>query len=112
MNKHTTTELDYGTGQKTLSVYLFGVVSCVILTLIAFWSVITTDLSRPVIFLIIFSSAILQFFIQITCFLRLNIKTEQGQLNVIAFIYTIMILICILFGSLWIMWNLGYYMNH
>jgi cytochrome o ubiquinol oxidase operon protein cyoD len=63
-------------------------------------------------FLIIYSTAFTQFLVQLVCFLRLNTRTEQGQINVMAFVFTLMILLCVIFGSLWIMWNLNFYMVH
>lgn len=101
---------DYGTGQKKLSIYLVGVFFCVVLTLIAFGAVMTDKYSHLTTFAIIFSAAVIQFFIQVIFFLRLNTQTEQGKVNVMAFIFTGVILLCIIAGSLWIMWNLNYYM--
>lgn len=103
---------DYGTGQKKLSTYVMGVVICAVLTLIAFWVVIAMPFSRVITFSIIYAAAIIQFFIQVIYFLRLNTQTEQGQMNVMAFIFTGVILLSIVVGSLWIMWNLGYNMVH
>ena len=110
MAHHTISEPDYGTGHKKLSIYLIGMVICVILTLLAFWVVTTPLLSRAHVFLTIYAAASIQFLVQVICFLRLNTKTEQGLFNVMAFIYTGLILVCIIAGSLWIMYNLDYYM--
>jgi len=112
MDHHESHEIDYGTGQKKLSVYLVGIVSCSILTLIAFWVVMAEKFSRGEIFAIIYSAAVLQFFIQLTCFIRLNTQTEQGKINVMSLIFTGIILMSIIIGSLWIMWNLDYNMMH
>ena len=63
-------------------------------------------------FIIIYSAACIQFFVQLICFLRLNTQTEQGQINVISIIFTGVILISIIVGSLWIMWNVNYNMMY
>lgn len=102
--------IDFGTGQKTLGMYFAGVAGCVILTLIPFFAVMSGQLGRIESIVIIFTSAVLQFLVQIFAFLRLNVRTEQGLYNVMAFVYTLMILLCIVAGSLWIMANLDYYM--
>lgn len=99
---------DFGTGEKTLNIYIIGLIACIILTIISFASVMSLELSKGITFAIIYASAILQFFIQIICFLRLNIQTEQGRLNVMSFIFTGIILFCVILGSLWIMWSLNY----
>lgn len=101
---------DYGTGQKKLSIYIAGVISCIILTLVAFWAVISGALPRGHTFLVIFGAAIVQFFVQVICFLRLNTSSPQARANVLAFVFTIVILVCVIVGSLWIMWDLGYRM--
>lgn len=103
-------QADFGTGQKKLSTYIIGTILCVALTLIAFWAVMDSRLERWQLFVIIYAAAVIQFFVQLVCFLRLNTQTEQGQINVMSLIFTGVILICIILGSLWIMWNLNYNM--
>lgn len=105
-------ESDFGTGNKKLGIYTIGFISCVVLTLIAFATVMLTSLSRTAALVLIFLAAIFQFFIQVICFLRLNVQTEQGVLNVMTFVFTGIILTSVLAGSLWIMWNCNYYMSH
>jgi cytochrome o ubiquinol oxidase operon protein cyoD len=60
----------------------------------------------------IFGSAIAQFLVQVIFFLRLTTKSPQGKINIMAFIFTGVILTSIICGSLWIMWNLNYNMMH
>ena len=105
-------EPDFGTGKKKLSTYSIGFVLCVILTLIPFGAVMHQEISNKLTFAIVYISAILQFFVQVNCFLRLNTQTEQGKMNVMSFIFAIIILLVVVFGSLWIMWNLNYNMMH
>ena len=101
---------DYGTGSKKFSVYLIGIVLCVVLTLVPFYLVMNAVLPRATTMLAIYAFAIFQFFVQVTCFLRLNAKTEQARTNVVAFLFTFIILVVVIGGSLWIMWNLNYRM--
>lgn len=103
---------DYGAGQKKLSIYLVGFIICSILTLISFWIVMTNQHTKMVTFTIIYTSAVIQLFVQVICFLRLNTHTEQARINVMSLIFTFVILISIIIGSLWIMWNLNYFMMH
>lgn len=112
MEHHGINEADYGTGQKKLGMYLIGFISCSILTLISFWSVMSQRFSKIEILVIIFSSACIQFLVQVIFFLRLTTATEQGRTNIMTFLFTGVILISIILGSLWIMWNLNYYMMH
>lgn len=110
MQHHEISQPDYGTGKKKLGVYIIGVILCSILTLVAFGTVMINVFSKPTEFIIIYSSAVIQFFIQLICFLRLNTETEQSKINVISILFTFVILGSIVAGSLWIMWNLNYNM--
>lgn len=103
---------DLGTGEKKLGSYIWGLVGCSILTLISFWAVISGQFAKWEIIVLIYVSAIIQFLIQLIYFLRLNVQTKQGEYNVIALVFTMVILTSIIAGSLWIMWNLNYYMEH
>lgn len=105
-------ETDYGTGQKKLGIYLIGFISCSALTLFSFWSVMSQRFSKLEVLVLILSSACIQFLVQVVFFLRLTTQTEQGRTNVMSFLFTGVILISIIVGSLWIMWNLNYYMMH
>ncbi len=105
-------EPDYGTAQKKLSLYLIGFISCSILTLFSFWSVMSQRFSKLEVLALIFSSACIQFLVQVLFFLRLSTASEQGKTNIMAFLFTGVILTSIILGSLWIMWNLNYYMMH
>ena len=112
MSHHEVVQSDYGTGQKKLGLYLVGLISCIILTIVAFWAVMADQFSKLEIVTIIFSAACIQFFVQVIFFLRLTTQTEQGKTNVMAFLFTGVILLSIVIGSLWIMWNLNYYTTH
>ncbi len=101
---------DYGTGQKKLGVYTFGFMSCILLTVFAFWVVLEGHFPKWEMFTLIYTAAIIQFIIQLVCFLRLNVRTAQGKTNVLTFMFTGVVLVTIIVGSLWIMWNLNYYM--
>jgi cytochrome o ubiquinol oxidase subunit IV len=112
MNHHDIVQSDYGTGQKKLGLYLIGVISCAVLTLIAFWAVMYDMFSKVEVIIIIFSAACIQFLVQVICFLRLTTQTPQGLTNIMTFLFTGVILLSIVIGSLWIMWNLNYYTTH
>lgn len=106
----TAVQPDYGTGQKKLGMYLAGFISCSILTVISFWVVMAQKFSKNEVLAIIFVSAFIQFVVQLVCFLRLNTQTPQGRNNVMSLLFTIVILLTVVVGSLWIMWNLAYFM--
>ena len=108
----TTTQPNYGTGKKTFASYFGGFLLCILLTLIPFYAVIHQVGTRHQLLAILFVTAILQFFIQVTCFLRLNRQSEQGRMNILSFIFTGVVAVIVIGGSLWIMTNLNYFMVH
>ena len=112
MEQHHLDQPDFGTGQKKLGIYVAGIISCAILTILAFWVVMSGNFSSSQAFMIIYAAACVQFLVQLFCFLRLNTQTEQSKTNVMAIVFTGVILTSIIIGSLWIMSNLNYYMMH
>jgi cytochrome o ubiquinol oxidase operon protein cyoD len=112
MEHHGMKEPDYGTGQKKPGMYLVGFISCAILTLLSFWVVMSQSFSKLEVLTLIFSSACIQFLVQVIFFLQMTSKTEQGRTNIMTFLFTGVVLTSIIVGSLWIMWNLNYYMMH
>lgn len=113
MSASYTHEIDYGMGKKKLGTYVIGILLCVALTLIPFYIVMHQVLSaRWLAIAAIYSCALLQFIVQVVCFLRLNAQTEQGRATLMSFVFSIVILLVIVLGSLWIMWNLNYNMVH
>jgi cytochrome o ubiquinol oxidase operon protein cyoD len=109
MENHSAHEVDFGTGHKSLLIYSIGIVLCSILTLISFGAVLSKQFSQGWLIAIIFISAVAQLAVQVFCFLRLNTKTAQGLSNVLSLLFTMIILISIVIGSLWIMHNLAYF---
>lgn len=105
-------EPDFGTGEKNLSVYVKGILACIVLTLIPFAVVHAGSLTPGATIAVIFSTATAQFLVQVVCFLRLNYTTEQAKMNTLSFIFTLVIMVIVVAGSLWIMYNLNYNMMH
>lgn len=98
--------------KKKLSMYITGMILCMILILISFMTVMYTTLSKKTLLAIIFVSTFIQFIVQVIFFLRLNAKNEQSQMNLMSFLFTILILVVLIGGSLWILWSLDYRMMH
>lgn len=96
-------------GQKTLKSYLTGFILCIALTLSAFACVQYHFFTPSQTYLALGALAVIQLLVQVICFLRLN-TSEEGRWNSISFIFTILIILVLVAGSLWIMYNLNYYM--
>lgn len=101
--------MSYGTSPKTLSSYITGLALCVILTLIAFGLVSERWLSVENTYIGLALLAVVQLFVQVICFLRLNVN-EEGRWTSMSFLFSIFVVIILVFGTLWIMYNLNYNM--
>ena len=54
--------------------------------------------------------AFIEAIVIVFCFLLLNTSPEDRAWNTIAFLFTILVVFIVVVGSLWIMYNLNYYM--
>jgi cytochrome o ubiquinol oxidase subunit IV len=100
----------YGMGEKTTSHYIIGFVLCIILTLIPFFSVIHHWYTTKTLLGILLISAVLQFFVQVKFFLSMNLRNKQGKMNVMCFVFSGVVLLVVIGGSLWIITSLNYFM--
>lgn len=95
--------------QKTLGLYLLGLALCVILTLAAFGVVEYRLFDDTKMYYALTALAVTQLFVQSVCFLRLNASAE-GRWNLFPFLFTSLVVVILLGGSLWVMYNLNYNM--
>jgi cytochrome o ubiquinol oxidase operon protein cyoD len=89
--------------------YGLGFLLSVILTVIAFGAVMAGGMPRGGIIATIFTAAVLQIVIHLHYFLHLD-ASSASRWNVLALIFTVMIIVLFVGGSLWIMWHLDYRM--
>ena len=90
--------------------YVIGFVLSVILTAIPFWLVMSGALhSASTTGLVIMAFAVVQIVVHMVYFLHMTPKVEGGQ-NLMALIFTIVIVGIVLSGSLWVMYHLNHNM--
>lgn len=104
-------QLKYGVLPKTLRAYFIGLFLSLLFTFASFAIVTDHRLSVGVLYLLLAVFAIGQLFAQIIYFLRFTMS-EEGRWNTMPFIFTGVIIVVLIFGSLWIMYNLDYNMMH
>lgn len=102
---------EYGTGKKTLKAYLIGFILCIFLTLLPFGLVFKHVFDNFGLYVSLTVLALMQLYVQVVYFLRLN-ANPKGRWNLVSFFFTILIILIVVFGSLWIMYNLNYNMMH
>ncbi len=98
-----------GASRGSLKSYLTGFVLSLILTAIPFALVMSGTFSSSAILAGIFSAGIVQILVHLHYFLHLDTSSEE-RWNVLAMIFTLLIMVLFVGGTLWIMFNLNYRM--
>lgn len=98
-------------GVKTLKSYIIGLVLSLILTFTAFILAGRHMMTTEHLYIFLMLLAVIQLFVQVVCFLRLNASPE-GRWDLMPFLFAIVIVLVLVIGSMWIMFNLNYNMMH
>jgi cytochrome o ubiquinol oxidase operon protein cyoD len=88
---------------------MVGFILSIILTGIPFWMVMDGSASHTTIIGVVVACAVVQVIVHLIYFLHLDTKTEGGW-NMVAIVFSALIILIVVVGSLWIMWNLNYNM--
>ncbi|GAA5234079.1 cytochrome o ubiquinol oxidase subunit IV [Verticiella sediminum] len=99
-------EEDDGSGHSTVRGYMIGFILSVVLTVIPFWLVmgdVLGDASKTA--YVILGFAAVQVVVHMIYFLHMNSQSEGGW-TMLAFIFTLLILVIVMVGSLWVMHHL------
>ena len=86
--------------------YMIGFVLSVILTAIPFALVMTGVLPTQTTALIVMAFAVVQIVVHMIYFLHMNSKSEGGW-TMLALIFTVIVVVIALSGSLWVMYHLN-----
>jgi cytochrome o ubiquinol oxidase operon protein cyoD len=93
-------------GHGSLRSYTVGFVLSVILTVIPFWLVMSGVLANPpATAAIIIAMAVAQIIVHTVCFLHVNARGEGGW-TLMAYLFTAVLVLITIGGSLWIMYHL------
>jgi cytochrome o ubiquinol oxidase operon protein cyoD len=107
MSGHAETGHDNGHAPVTLKGYLTGFILSVILTAIPFWLVMTGALeSKQATAIVIMAFAAVQVVVHMIYFLHMHPKAEGGW-SVTALLFTLILVVIVLSGSLWVMFHLN-----
>ena len=97
---------DDAAAHGSLQGYVVGFVLSVILTAIPFWLVMTKAIeSSGMTALVILGFAAVQIVVHMVYFLHMSAKSEGGW-TILALIFTVVLVVITLSGSLWIMYHL------
>ena len=101
---------DGGAPHSTLRGYLTGFVLAVILTAIPFWVVMGKVLgSSAATAIVILAIGVVQIVVHMIYFLHMNGKSEGGW-TLLALLFTLVLVVITLSGSLWVMYHLNHNM--
>ncbi|NLO69879.1 MAG: cytochrome o ubiquinol oxidase subunit IV [Porphyromonadaceae bacterium] len=96
-----------GAGNITKRNYLIGFILATVLTIISFGFVVFKDsLPRNTIVILLSAAALLQMFVHLYYFLHLNKSSEQ-RWNLIAFLFTLVLMFIFIGGTIWVMYTLN-----
>lgn len=91
----------------TMRDYVIGFVLSVILTAIPFWLVMSGAIAdKQTTALVITAFAVVQIVVHMIYFLHMNTRSEGGW-NMLALIFTIVLVVIVLSGSMWVMFHLN-----
>lgn len=87
--------------------YIFGFVASLILTVIPFVFVGLEILPKTATYALLFACAIVQVLVHFSYFLHMEARTEQGRWNLLSLVFSAIVVLIVIVGSIWIMWNLN-----
>ncbi|MCW4149237.1 cytochrome o ubiquinol oxidase subunit IV [Halomonas sp. 18H] len=85
--------------------YVIGLILSLVLTIIPFGIVMTDAMGTSATVIIIVATAVAQLLVQLVLFMHMNTKADEGW-NFMSFVFTVSILVLVIGGSVWIMFNL------
>jgi len=96
---------------KSLSMwpYITGFILSVLFTFFAYEFVVNHYIGGVGLIIIVVTLAVMQLIVQLIFFLHLG-RGKESKWNLAAFLFMLMILVILVAGSLWIMYNLNYNM--
>ena len=87
--------------------YLIGFILSVILTAIPFWLVMSGAIdNKQATAIVIMAFAVVQIVVHMVFFLHMNTASEGGW-SMLALIFTLILVVIVLTGSLWVMYHLN-----
>ncbi len=98
-------DVDTGAACGTHKSYIIGFGLSIITTIIAFYLVGAQVLATTELYITISGLALVQLLVQLICFLHLSIHSK-ARWNLVSFIFTAVVVLILVVGTLWIMYNL------
>lgn len=98
-----------GASRGSLKTYTVGFILSVVLTVIAFYLVMSGGMPRNAMVWGICSAGIVQILVHLHYFLHLD-TTSSSRWNLMVLLFTLLIMVIFIGGTLWVMYTLNYRM--
>ncbi|CAE6935972.1 cytochrome o ubiquinol oxidase subunit IV [Vibrio sp. B1FLJ16] len=93
--------------ETSASDYVKGFVASLILTVIPFYFVWAQTLPQATTYAVMFGCALVQIFVHFKYFLHMEAKTDDGRWNLVSLMFTAIIVLILIAGSIWIIYNMN-----
>ncbi|HHF2876582.1 TPA: cytochrome o ubiquinol oxidase subunit IV [Vibrio diabolicus] len=93
--------------EASASDYVKGFIASLILTVIPFYFVWTKSLPDTTTYAILFGCALVQIFVHFKYFLHMETKTSDGRWNLVSLMFTAIVVLILIAGSVWIIYNMN-----
>ena len=100
---------EHGASHGSVKSYMIGFILSIILTAIPFWMVMDGSASHGTILGVVLVCAVIQVLVHLVYFLHLD-RTSEQRWNVIAFVFSALIIAFLVGLSLWIMFSIHHFM--
>ncbi|MBS7543462.1 cytochrome o ubiquinol oxidase subunit IV [Ancylobacter oerskovii] len=98
---------ELGVAHGSMRSYMTGFILSVILTAVPFWLVMSGKIGNPTwTAAIVMAFAVVQIVVHMIYFLHMNFKSEGGW-NMLALVFTLIVVGIAMAGSLWVMYHLN-----
>ncbi len=100
---------EHNKSEATYHAYVTGFVLSVLITLTAYFFVVNGLWTKEVLIYIVMALAVVQLVVQLIFFLHLG---KGSTWKLVTFVFALLVVLIVVVGSLWIMYNLDYNMMH
>ncbi|OZI71220.1 cytochrome o ubiquinol oxidase subunit IV [Bordetella genomosp. 12] len=95
----------------SLKSYIVGFILSIVLTLVAFWLVMSGGFTRQFMLIGVLVLCVAQLLVQLVFFMHMGASKSQRE-NLSAFLFTVMVIAIIVGGSIWVLHNMNANMLH
>ncbi|MBE4591417.1 cytochrome o ubiquinol oxidase subunit IV [Vibrio navarrensis] len=86
--------------------YVKGFVFALVLTVIPFYFAWSQSLPQAVTYAVLLGCAVVQIVVHFAYFLHMEVKSKDGRWNMVSLVFSAIVVLILVAGSLWIMWHL------